>query len=989
MFTRNPMAASQVPNRIGFLTFLLLGFSGATVALAQSGSEVGYNSQVRPILSDNCFRCHGFDKGSRKAGLRLDRAEGALESGAIVPGSLDESEIWRRITSDDPDERMPPPETGKSLSEEEISTIGDWIQEGAEYEAHWAYLPPERPDLPEVQNDSWPNNPIDYFILSSLEERGLAPSEPASDAGLARRLSFDLLGLPPTRDTIQAFAAAVDEAGRRAWVRETLADPAFGERMAMDWLDWVRYADTVGYHGDQDFSVSPYRDYVIDAFNDNKPFDVFTREQIVGDLLPGSGVEQKVASGYNRLLRITAEGGAQDKEYLAKYAADRVRTTASVWLGSTMGCAECHDHKFDPFSAADFYSMAAYFADLEEKGFYGGANSSGNWGPSIPVPSENEAAELARLESDVEALEAEWMAPNESWDAAQLAWESALEGNRVYSWGTWSYSGAIQATSFDEAFDRESVDVTALFDSGVPEAWVARPDWVDGEVHALAGDNTAHYLMRQVEATADGSLTLWIGSDDGARLWVNGERVLDQKVQRGVALDQDSVEVSLRAGSNTILFKIANGGGGAGFAFRAGDGIPEEIQRIASIEPAERNPEQRAQLRGYFRERAPQVAAFRDALSEAKEARDNFKKGIRTTLVSVSVEPRTMRVLRRGDWQDEGGEVVRPRPPEFMAETMRGSYGESRVDLANWLVAPDNPLTARVFVNRLWKRFFGQGLSAVLDDLGAQGSWPTHPELLDWLAVEFIESGWDIKHVVELIVSSAAYQQSADVRAELSEEDPFNRLFGRQARFRLPAEVVRDTALQVSGLLVSEVGGASVKPYQPRGYYAQLNFPRREYQADSGKDQYRRGVYMHWQRTFLHPMLAAFDASNREECVAQRPESNTPLQALVLLNDPSFVEAARALGERMLGEGGARPREQIAWGFETVTGRAALDEELTILLSLYTRRESDFEADPESARALLDTGLAPASDQWPLATRAAMASVGRALLNLSETITRY
>ncbi len=728
-----------------------------TAFFAEAG-KIQFNRDIRPILSDHCFACHGPDASHRKAGLRLDTREGAVADldgySAVAPGAPTQSKLIARIATDDEDDLMPPPETGKPLNDGEKKRLRDWIAQGAEYEAHWAYLPPKRPALPSVSDRAWPSGAIDRFILARLESANLPPSPPADAATLARRLHFDLTGLPPSPRLAKRLAKSPETYSRVA--DELLASPRFGERLASYWLDLVRYADTVGYHGDQDHAITPYRDWVIKAFNDNLPFDRFTAAQIAGDLLPNATVNQKIASGYNRLLQTSHEGGVQKKEYLAKYSADRVRNLSNAWLGATMACAECHDHKYDPFTQRDFYSLAAFFADVND----------------------------------------------------------------------------------DQTFK----------------------------------------------------------------------------------------------GTNTL--------------------------------PTKREPEMKV------------VSPL--AVSSAKQTR---------TMVTGRIQPRPIRILPRGNWMDDSGEIVAPAVPHFLP-ALSAKGRADRLHLARWLSSPGNPLTARVFVNRLWYLFFGSGLSRTLDDTGSQGEWPTHPALLDWLAVEFVESGWDIKRLVRLIVTSSAYRQSSLVTPQQLELDPDNRLIARQGRFRFPAETIRDNALALGGLLNDRMGGQVAKPYQPAGYYAPLNFPKRAYEADMNANQYRRAVYVHWQRQFLHPMFRAFDAPTREECTAQRPVSNTPLAALTLMNDPTFIEAARGFALRILNEAGSTDRQRLGWAWQTALGREPSQEEFTVAKAFLGDIRQRYESDPDAANELLAVGMLRLPPGLAKPEAAAWTVLGQALLNLSETITR-
>ena len=730
-----------------------------TAFVADAG-EIQFNRDILPILADKCFACHGPDDSHRKADLRLDTREGALADlggyAAVAPGAPGKSELLTRITTDDEDDLMPPPDTGKQLSADEKKLLRDWIAQGGEYEAHWAYIPPTRPVVPSVSDRAWPSGAIDWFIIARLESENLLPSPQADPATLARRLHFDLTGLPPSPGLAERLANDQSPEAYTRVVDELLASPRFGERLASYWLDLVRYADTVGYHGDQDHAITPYRDWVIKAFNDNLPFDQFTAEQLAGDLLPNATVNQKIASGYNRLLQTSHEGGVQMKEYLAKYSADRVRNLSNAWLGATMGCSECHDHKYDPFTQRDFYSLAAFFADVND----------------------------------------------------------------------------------DKTF----------------------------------------------------------------------------------------------SGTNTL--------------------------------PTKREPEMQV------------VSPL--AVSRA---------GLTRTMVTGRVKPRTIRVLPRGNWMDDSGEIVAPAVPNFLP-ALKAKGRANRLHLAQWLVSADNPLTARVFVNRLWYLFFGSGLSRSLDDTGSRGERPTHPALLDWLAVEFTGSNWNIKHIVRLIVTSSAYRQSSLVTSQLREHDPENRLFARQGRFRLQAETIRDNALAVGGLLNDQMGGQAAKPYQPAGYYAPLNFPQRTYKADMNSNQYRRGVYVHWQRQFLHPMFRAFDAPTREECTAQRPVSNTPLAALTLMNDPTFIEAAKGFALRIINEAGSTDRQRLVWAWHTSLGREPSNDELTVARVFLGETRKRYQTDTNAAAELLTVGMMQMPSGVAKPEAAAWTVLGQALLNLSETITR-
>jgi hypothetical protein len=772
--------------------------------------EVDFNRDIRPILSNKCFACHGPDSTARQAELRLDVEDSAKATrnghAAIVAGRVDKSELVRRITTTEDDDRMPPSDSGKKLTVEEIGLLKQWIAEGAKWSLAWSYLPPAKHELPEVHDCSWPQNAIDNFVLARLEAEGIKPSADADKMTLVRRLYIDLIGLPPAPKEVDNFLLDTRANAYERLVDLLLASPHFGERMAMYWLDLVRYADTVGYHGDQEHHISPYRDYVIDALNANMPFDEFTREQLAGDLLPAPTVEQKIATGYNRVLQTSHEGGVQPKEYLAIYAADHVRNLSAVWMGATLGCAQCHDHKFDPFTTRDFYSMAAFFADIDEaQHLTHGVDTS----PTVRLP------------------ELELLSPKEQSTLADL-------------------------TGKKEVLQR---------------------------------------------------------------------RLKQSKLKSG------------EAASTALAEQLAT------CATKIGD----------------------------------------------------IHKNSRRTMITVAIKPRITRILPRGNWMDESGEAVVPAIPAFLGRLDTASRRATRLDLANWLTDAQRgagSLTARVMVNRFWYLLFGRGIAAKLDDFGGQGEPPDSPELLDYLALEFVNSGWDVKHMLKLIASSHAYKQSSLETPELREKDRLNTLIARQARFRYSAESVRDSALVISGLLVSRIGGPSVHPYQPANYYRHLNFPLREYIADTDDRQWRRGVYMHWQRQYLHPMLKAFDAPTREECTVQRARSNTSPAALVLLNDPTFVEVARAFAARILHEGGRKTKDRLNYAFRQALSRDADAEEHDVLEKQLTQNLTYYKEHRDAAEQLLKIGLTPAPPHVDKVDLASWTLVARVVLNLGEVITR-
>ncbi|MDE0826563.1 MAG: PSD1 and planctomycete cytochrome C domain-containing protein [Akkermansiaceae bacterium] len=990
--------------------------------LGASAEPLSYNRDIRPILAENCFACHGPDKAAREAKLRLDLREVAIKKEAIVPGDAEESELVFLINTDDEDDIMPPLDSHKSLTAEEKKLLAKWIEQGADYEPHWAYTKPERPKVPAMGEE----HPIDNFVLAGLKVGGQELSAEAERSVLARRLSFDLTGLPPHVTGVADPSADLEG---------LLASPHFGERMAIYWLDLARYADTAGYHSDKERDVTPYRDYVIKAFNENKPYDQFIVEQLAGDLMENPTTEQYVATTFNRVNQVSEEGGIQDKEYIAKYYAERVRTTSVAFLGATMGCAECHDHKFDPFTTKDFYAMEAFFADIYEKGAYNGDGrynegadikkypgfSLSKLGPTLNIPEPDAEKKLARIATARAALQArlnetpagfdeelkQWTAKvRKNLEAAGPVDVTMLEDDELPLGGVQTeaknvHSGKLARRQKSGELIQHIVDATSKpADIAAGDqlfAWV----WLDPK-------DPPKQVMLQFNVDGQWGHRAWWGEDlipygkgskKGDHYRVGNLPELGKWVRLEVDADRLALPVGKKMGSfaytqfgGTVLWDSAGRQTNAAGAVLAGfpDGVRQVFKKGMKGALSE---EDRKVASEHFRTIAPVFKSEHEQLAKLDGEEKAAKGSMRSTLVTLSATPREIRLLPRGDWTDRSGEVLQPAVPEFLAhigavEGEENSQRLNRMDLAKWITSTDNPLTARAFTNRVWALFFGSGLSRDLQDLGNQGQWPTHLALLDWLSVEFMESGWDVKHLVKLIVTSKAYRQSSNVSGSLLDEDPYNVLYARQNPRRLPAEFIRDNALAVSGLLNTKLGGGNARPYQPGGYYAQLNFPKRKYQQHNDENQYRRGLYMHWQRSFLHPMLVAFDAPAREECTASRANSNTPLQALNLLNDPSFVEAARVLAQDLVaGEAGIDSRLTMA--FERLLGRSPTSGEVAVLTALYEKQLARYKASPDEAKMLLGVGLAPVPAELDVADLAATTTVARALLNLHETITRY
>ena len=1038
--------------------------SGGETSLAASkqapvaAGQVSFNRDIRSIMSGTCFRCHGPDVSSRMANMRLDVREEALKPKTrgtpIIPGDPENSEVVQRIFATD-GRIMPPASAHKELSTAQKDVIRRWIAEGARYEGHWAYQSVTRPSVP-VVSGATVRNPIDAFIQARLAQEGLKPSSEADRRILIRRVTLDLTGLAPKAADVEAFLRDRSPDAYEKLVDRLLASTAYAEHQAVGWLDAVRYADTAGYHSDGDRPAWPYRDYVLRAFRDNKPFDQFTREQLAGDLMPNATVEQRVASAYNRMGRTSAEGGLQPKEYFAKYGADRVRALGANWLGSTVGCAECHNHKFDPILTKDFYALKAFFADVKEDGLVQDVGPDA-FSPKIPVyqPGEKERIDdlirrIAAAKSEVDAKADGLAEQRRQWERETLA--HANGGDLVWKFPiptavsakaaklTVDAKGPTEAELAALAValrgggpglivvggpnpDNETYSVTLKPGPGV---WTSVGVEVDSDL-SLAGGNVSRGSDRFVLTEVDAEY-----STDGRQPFKPAKFVLAYSSATPAvgfpamaAIDGDSktgwgylgaagrpflilrfAEPLRTAADSTVVirlhhdsdyrratlgkFRVALSSATYSWADSLpGNGLPTPLRSALELTEDKRTPEQVKLIRDFFEYSSADLFPAKLTLSKMEATLSLLQGAVAQVMVTESMEPRETRLLPRGDWMNESGEILEPAIPEFLGKLETGGHRATRLDLANWLVSPNNPLTARVFVNRLWRQFFGTGLSRMLEDVGSQGEWPSHPDLLDWLAGEFMSPAypWDMRHMVRTIVTSYTYRQTSVSSPEIDQRDPENRLLARQSRFRVDAEVVHDLALQVSGLLVDKFGGPPVRPYQPDGYLAALNFPKRDWSASRGDGLYRRAIYTHWQRTFLHPTLGNFDAPSREETNVNRVNSNTPLQALDLLNDPIFVEAARAFGQRILEHGGGE-RGQIEWAFKEATGRTPENDELKILVDLHGESFAQFKADPAGARKLLAIGDSPVPKNVNPAQLAAMSNVGRAILNLHEVITR-
>jgi hypothetical protein len=840
---------------------------GAQAAATQAQSKVDFNRDIRPILSENCYKCHGPDDGARKANLRFDKQGEALKpakSGLIPisPGAPEKSEMVARITASDPQKHMPPAQSGKKLKENQIDLLRRWIAEGAPYAMHWAYVKPVRPELPEVSRGDWPHNAIDRFILSRLEKEGLKPSPVAERHVLIRRVSLDLTGLPPTPQEVKSFVEDKTPGAYEALVDRLLSKPAYGEHWARLWLDLARYADSAGYADDPLRTIWVYRDYVIRAFNQNKPFDRFTIEQIAGDLLPDASEEDRIATAFHRNTMTNHEGGTDDEEFRNAAIVDRVNTTMAVWMATSMACAQCHHHKYDPISQEEYFRFFAIFNNSEDA-------DRDDESPVMKVLTEPQKKEREPLLAEVGRIEELFRTDTPESAAEQVRWE-------------------------------QSFPLEILWQDALGQAW------------------------------------------------------------KPIRESQEEAQYA---------------------------GVPDAVLNILELGRERRTDTQKATLAEYYRAQVfPALASERKRLKEArKELAD-----IEPTTVPVMRElqgdkRRTTHVQLRGNFRSLAEEVT-PGVPEVFPPLPEGAKPD-RLALAQWLVSPDNPLSARVVANRLWEQIFGTGIVRTVEDFGSQGDLPTHPELLDWLATELLAQGWNLKAFLKELVTSATYCQSSRVSPELLERDPANLLLARGPRYRMPAEEVRDQALFVSGLLSEKMYGPPVRPPQPSLGLSAAFGSSLDWKTSEGEDRYRRALYIEWRRTNPYASLATFDAPNREVCALKRPRSNTPLQALVTLNDPVYVEAAQSLARRMAQSSGSTP-DKVTFGFELCLSRLPRENELERLVKLYDEAREDYAKDQENAKKFATDPLGPDYTGIDVASLAALTAVGNVLLNLDETLMR-
>jgi hypothetical protein len=1067
---------------------LILILTGCSTDRAEFDDEgdplpeyIDYNLHVRGILSDTCFACHGPDERAREADLRLDTEEGAFQPltiaegrYAIVRGRPGQSELYRRIISDDPDYMMPTPQSNLSLTEREIAIIRKWIEQGAEYKQHWAFITPEKPELPEVYDKEWPNTPVDYFVLDKLEEYGLQPSPETRKEKLLRRVSFDLTGLPPTVSELQQFLDDTSPNAYEKAVDRLLNSDAYGERMAMEWLDVARYADTHGYQDDGANEMWPWREWVIHAFNRNMPFDEFITWQLAGDLLPDATREQKLATGFNRVHQQSQEGGIIGEEYRVEYVADRVQTTGTAFLGMTMQCARCHDHKYDPVSELEYYEFAAFFDNINEAGQIPNEGASG---PTILLPDEETDKLISYLGNRIDRMEQELVSVkrNKTDDFLQWMEDSGLrnfdrndiEGliaridlNEIQgdTAVTFNYNGEQRTgrvtgelnlvdgvsghglefshgnhlnignvASFERTdpfsfsfwinpegnFEEVPVLVrlgqifigyrgydVSLFNNKVSLRLIH--GWPFNSVQALSEQELIPGEWSHVTVTYDGS-----SRADGIRIYINGQedeiRIEQNNLFKNIVIYDDAWY------SNQDFF-IGNRRSFENLNYHglkldeiqiydrqlspvevlALSGSDERLASLMVIQPGQAGHEQDQVLFDHFLLRHDDdFAALTDRLRDLRVEKSAVTDTLREVMVmGERLNPRQSYVRERGMY-DQIGEEVSPGVPSSILE-FPDELPRNRLGLAQWLISPDHPLTTRVLVNRYWQMMFGEGLVDTPEDFGNQGNMPSHPELLDWLAVYFRESGWDLKELLRQIVLSRTYRQSSVTTPEMREQDPGNRLLARGPRYRLQAEMIRDNALVASGLLVNEIGGPSVKPYQPEGLWEETTSGRHltEYIRDEGDKLYRRSLYTFWKRTSPPPGMTTFDAAMRSHPTVQRGQTSTPLQALNTMNDPQYVEASRLLAERMIREGGEELKDQITFAFLAATSRPPEIREIDILEDLFHSELMSFQEEPERAEAFLNVGDYPADDSIEVTELAARTLIASTILNLDETLTK-
>lgn len=968
-----------------FISSLAL-FGYATLANSETprrAPQVSYGRDVRPILSEHCFKCHGPDVGTAAAGLRLDSFANATkkmgDTAAIVPGNPKASRLLIRVSEHEPEMRMPPKDAGVSaLTPAQIEILRTWIAQGARYEKHWSFVPPTMPKAPVVRDTKWPRNLVDRFVLSKLEEERLKPEPEADKDTLALRAAQTLTGLPPTSAELEWFRKDTLPNAYERYVDRLMAKPEYGEHQARYWLDAVRYGDTHGLQLDNERGIFPYRDWVIQAFNEDLPFDRFVQWQLAGDMLPNPTAEQLVATGFVRMNLTTNEGGAIAEEFLARNTFDRVDTTSTVMLGLTVGCAKCHDHKYDPIKQSDYYGLYAYFNSTQDDPLDG----------NIELPPPVTRAYSREQEKRLQVIAAEQSRLKLAIDPARAATWFAENRQPVPATRDWQISPVYQSASFDKAFEEARPGEPG---AAGDVAWKPFAFELNKEAPGIVAKDAAFvYVRGTVSLPAARSLAFRVFSDDAVKVWLNGKLVHSNKINRGVATGFDVVRADFRAGENELVFKIVNGAGPDGMKLQFAEADAERIDRaLADVKAKPNDPAIRAELQDLFMTSGPDEPAGLAYRKLGQERQKLMASAPMTLIAREMPKPRPTFILKRGEYNQPGDPVQRHIPP--VLGTLKKNLPNNRLGLATWMTDPANPLVARVFVNRLWQQHFGTGLVKTVDDFGNQGEWPTNQPLLDYLAVSFVKNDWSMKKLNRLIVTSAAFRQSSRITPAKLAKDPENRLISRGARFRLDAEVIRDKALEAGGLLVRKLGGRGVKPYQPDGIWESSSDPASGthfYVRDRNQEIYRRSVYMFWKRTSPPPVMVTLDAPLRDTCIVRRSTTDTPLQALALLNETAFLEASRTMAARVLSERG-NDDTRMNRLFDLTLGRAPSDYERSIFRASLQRYRQRFLKNAASAERLLKQGDAPQNKSIAAPENAAWMVVCSSLMNTDEFVTQH
>ena len=1026
--------------------FLIFCFS---LTIFVQADEVDFQRDVRPILSENCFQCHGPDANTREADLRLDRKLGLYEErdgGRIIDQEKpSEGLLLQRLTTDDDDLRMPPIDSGKELKPDQIELIRKWISEGADWQEHWSFSTPEKVEPPKTKFDDWGRNEIDSFVANKLQANGLSPEADADRRTLIRRLYLDLIGLPPSSKDVHSFLRDSSSNAYEKVVDSLLQSDHFGERMALSWLDQARYADTNGYSIDGGREMWLWRDWLIHAFNQNMPFDQFIVEQLAGDLLPQATTDQLVATGFNRNHMITHEGGTIPAENLVNYVSDRVRTTGEVFLGLTIGCAQCHDHKYDPISQKDYYRFFAYFNSIEDRGLDG--NSGVNAVPKIKATSV-----LARHSNEVESLRNELV-------TLQSTFRDYLQTDDFTRYlSRWESEARLELESLGKDMKLHPVEVLKVTSPNRGSAYQVLDD---GTVYIPNGHGRSPSVSAKIDVDGITGLRIVFSPDEkfpgkgighGRKNGFQGSLLLTSFSASATTVASDQVDlfklidIKKATASNshkthppvhsldprdqngwspgdkvktpqhityqfrseinasetpfvTVMLVWGGGHGLVGGKYKIyamtgkddGSTIPKKIQDILMLEKETRTDDQSQQLADYYASIAPELANSRYQISNLQERIRRLSEPQEVMVMNVSAKPRKTFILNRGQY-DQPGEEVFAGTPASLPKPLK-EMEANRLGLAKWLVQPNHPLTSRVAVNRVWQIFFGTGIVATSADFGSQGTPPTHPQLLDWLSVDFVQNDWDIKRLIKQIVMSSTYRQRSVISNKKLEIDPNNQLLSRGPRFRMDAEIIRDNVLKISGLLVNRIGGPSVKPYQPFGlwrevsHYGSTPATAQVFVQHHGEHLYRRSMYTFWKRTLPHPAMASFDAPNRELCTVRRSRTNTPLQALVMLNDPQFVEASRVFAERIM-RFDDDSIERIHYAFEEALARLPSSQEEAVLLRTLERELNRFRKDEDAAKHRVSIGEAPRDTKLDVAEHAAWSTVAQLILNLSELVTK-